>query len=84
MSTCLAASDVSAAAPDGNCTHSTLVPSPLSNMPVALPMVQIRGPPNQPKRTTSGSAANAGEALPKNTNTVESAAASNLNARVDM
>ncbi len=53
-------------------------------MLLALPIIHVRGPPNQPKRTTSGSAANAGEALPKNTNAVESAAASNLNARVDM
>ena len=70
MSTCFAASEVSAAAPEGNCTHSTLVPNDFSNMPLALPMIHGRGPPNQPRRTTSGSAADAVEtALPKNTKT---------------
>jgi hypothetical protein len=54
-------------------------------MPVALPMIHGRGPPNQPKRTTSGSAAAAVEtAPPKSTKTTESAAAKNLNARIDM
>jgi hypothetical protein len=54
-------------------------------MLVALQIVQIRGPPNQPKRTTSGSAATAVDIeLAKNTKTAESAAAKNLNARVDM